>query len=301
MVDYQRIDLGPNRWMAAGGQAFLYVNAQRRSVAVILAPVRDVIFERSVFCENPRRTAAGTALVIAGFLAIALLSPTGPLAGLLPLAGIAALQVPAAIQRYLRRGQFMLEYSLGAFGGTSGIPFTRAESDRPEFGEFVQHVESCSKAASKKPRKAHRFFLYSWAEIAVYISAMIAVLAGVAFWLPDTAGPVRGFLYSLAAVGVGLVLFQQLHLIVSGDLRSAHALLREKELDAATAILERFIERKPDHAYARELLTIAELMRCDMDVAESLIVQGDEFDPWRRSWLMRALYYKHWESRHDEH
>ncbi|MCC6486960.1 MAG: hypothetical protein IT364_05620 [Candidatus Hydrogenedentes bacterium] len=300
-MEYQRIDLGPTRWMAAGGQAFLYVNARGRSAAVILAPVRDVILERAVFCENPWRAAMRAVVVVAVFLAITLLSPAGPLAGLLPLAFFGALQIPVAIQRYRRRGQFILEYRVGAFGGTSGIRFTLAESDRPEFGEFVQHVESCSKAASKKPRKAHRFFLYSWGEIAVYISLIVAILAGFAPWLPDTAGPVRGFLYSLAAAGVALVLFQQRHQIFSGDLRRAHALLRKKELDAATAILERFLERKPAHAYARELLTIAELMRCNVDMAESLIVQGDEFDPWRRLWLMRALYYKHWESRHGEH
>lgn len=301
MVEYQRIDLGPNRWMAAGGQAFLYVSAQRRSVAVILAPVRDVILERSVFCEKPWRTLMQLVLAVLVLLCFARLSPNGLYIGLLPLAVIAGFQVPAAIQRFRRRGQFVLEYDFGTSGEPSRIPFTRAECERPEFTEFVQHVESLSRTASKKPRKAHRFYLYSWVEIAVYISLIVTILAGVALWLPDTAGSVCVFLYCLAAVGVGLVLIQQRHQIISGELRRAHACLRRKELDAATAILERFLQRKPDHTYARELLTIAELLQCNMDVAEGIIVKGDEFDPWRRSWLMRTLYYKHWESRHDEH
>lgn len=49
----ERLDLGPNRWMAAGGLAFVHVKIRRGlSVSISLEPVRDIRVGRARFFES---------------------------------------------------------------------------------------------------------------------------------------------------------------------------------------------------------------------------------------------------------
>lgn len=305
MVEYQRIDLGPNRWMAAGGQAFLHVHAKKgHSVSVTLLPIGDVAVKHSVIFENPWRDLIGVLIglfcFLPGYIIRMYEGHFSTFWGLLEVTLLALILAAVAVILYRRRGRPVLLYSRGTFERLARIDLSRADSRHPEFTEFVRYVESLSRRAHQQRWCAHDYSLHAWWTILLFVIAAIAVFTGLlpliwkGFAIPyATAG-------ALMLVGAAFLFSSERQLVGQRELRQARACLLRNEPDTAIELLRRFLERKPSHTYARELLIIAELMRCNMDVAEAVIVQGEEFDPNRLWRFMRALYYKHWESRHGE-
>jgi len=299
-MDSQRIDLGPNRWLAAGGQAFVHVSVTRgKCLGILLVPVREVRIEQAGFVENLRQQSSGLLYATAGagpFILGILAGHIDSPAAWFGLTILAAAFLGIVIRAHRNRDRYALWYGYHS----ERMLFTDLETQRSEFVQFMVRLEQTSKAASNKPREYRKYLLYNWQALAVIGAVFTGLLTAVVPWVWERGNPWHVFAASTVAILV-IFGFASHHLIFHSALRRAHAQLLDNEPDAAIATLRQFLQRKPDHPYATRLMTIAELLRGNMDVANEIIVRDDLYVPSEPWWSQRTVYFKLREFRQNDH
>jgi hypothetical protein len=309
MMETQRLDLGPNRWMAAGGLAFIYVGLWKGwMVRITAAPVRDVEFGRASFAGSPY----GPFIVIwslfllcAGFPFVPLILPMGDsdvldwgwLILLLPI-------IICAINLFRRRGQFGLYVS----GDMTDVPvrifIDRGKEETEPVRSFCEYIAALRAEAGDGKRRARTYLLFPWWASIVFAMIFMLMAGFGAYYGLKQMGLAYAEIYS---VGIATLLTaiittatQERALLFDREIRNAQSLLLRGDAEGAKEILRRVFERKPNHQYGGTLLKFADLMQCDLQRAEDVVIQQYNPRPNLPSRYHRIMDYKIWESRHGD-
>lgn len=305
----QRLDLGPDRWMAAGGLAFIYVRLWKGwLLRLTAAPVRDVEFGRASFAGSPYGPFIVTWLLLflcAGFPFVPLILPMGDsdvfdwgwLILLLPI-------VICAMNLVRRRGQFGLYASGDAFELPARIFIDRGKEETEPVRAFCEYIAALRAEAGDGKRRSRTYLLFPWwASIVFAMIFMLMAGIGAYYGLKQ-----MDLAYvELYAVGIAILLTAiitsatpERALLFDREIRNAQSLLLRGDAEGAKEILRRVFERKPNHKYGGTLLKFADLMQCDLNLAEDIVIQQCNPRPDLPSRYHRIMDYKLWESRHDD-
>jgi len=171
-----------------------------------------------------------------------------------------------------------------------------SQTQRPEFAEFVERLEILSPQASNKRRTPREYSLNAWWMTLLFIAGSIVLFTVLVPYFLKPADPFLSLAIALAVASVALLFSNERNLLLHPELRTAHSLLLVCEPEAALKTLQPFLQRKPNHPYAMKLMTIAEVLNGNMDVAEEIVVEGDAFAPDRPPDPIEFVDFKDWES-----
>jgi len=318
-MDAQRLDLSPNRWMAAGGLAFIHVRVWKGWMALITAaPVRDAIVGRAEYYDLPRRPGidswTGRILLFIALLivlfpdAIVMLwrlfvGTDAPQNWTLKIILLAAVIV-ILLARIWRRGTLGIFLSDEPLDFLNRAYFNATQAKDPKILAFRDYLMALKAEAGDGKRKARTYILLPrW--VSIVSAAMFMLLIGVAVRYrlavngvnhPEIYGALAAFLVS----GIILLLSPKLSELFNGVLRRAHSCLLAGDAEGAANIVQPILDTNPKHRYANRLLTLARLMQCDLERTEALVIKRRTPGPYDPSLYHRIMDYKLWESRHAD-
>lgn len=303
-MDVQRLDLGPNRWLAAGGLAFIHVRLWKGwLLRITAAPVRDFTLTRSFFFSEPLWL--GPAFIGISILACIdsldfLFGGDGNLPDLLFLGLLLLCGAIMALRLFLRRGNASYYFDDRYVGTLGAIDFSDEESGKPEFSAFTNHLESLKAAADDGLRRSRFFSIAPWWSGLAFAPMAILPITG----LMMLAFKFLPWPYAIGiASGVSLLAYclsSGPSLLVHAKLRQAQRYLLRGDVENAMAPLKVFLTARPTHRHGTRLLTITELMRCNLDLAEDLVIENSTPGLYQPSRMRRIMDYKLWEDRHGD-
>lgn len=308
-MESQRFDLDPHRWMAAGGLAFIYVRSRRGwFTRITAAPVRDVKYGRASFSGAPY----GSFIVVWTLLLVCSGIPFMPMLKLMGNGDdiewgwliLVAPPVLVGLNLLYRRGQFGLYVAPNVSEIPVRIFIDRGQEESDSVREFCEFVSDLRMEAGDGMRRARTYLVLPWWASIVFATAFMLVVGfGTYYSLKQT-----GLAYAEAySVGIAMLLTSiittatpERALLFDGDIRNAQSRLLGGDAEGAKEILRRVFERKPGHKYGRKLLKFADLMQCDLKLAEDLVIQQYNPRPGLPSRYHRIIDTRLWGSRHDD-
>jgi hypothetical protein len=313
-MDTQRLDLAPNRWMAAGGLAFIHVRVWKGWIAQITAaPIRDVIVGRATFFGLPHRP-TGNAWLAAIVLLSVLLFPDMLWALAVGVDGfnhwfpgviVIAIAVAFILGRLGRRTRLGIFLSESQFDYVDRIYFNRTQEKDLGILAFCDNLVSLKAEAGDGKRSARTYLVFPWwmsivfALVALLISGSILYVGIRSLGITDPVPYV--IVGDIVIWSLILGVAPERCLLFSKELRRAHSCLLAADPQGAEAMVQPILDAKPKHRYANHLLTLARLMRGDLERAEEIVIKHRTPGPCEPSRYHRIMDYKLWESRHEHH
>ncbi len=313
-MDVQRLDLSPNRWMAAGGLAFINVRVWKGWLAQIsVAPVRDVIVGRATLFGLPHRPCTNAwlaAIVLIGVLCFPeiVFWLFGSVKGKVDwTAGIIVVSVPVAIllSRVWRRGKLGIFLSDEQPDFLNRTYFSDTQANNPDVLTFCDHLTALKADVGDGKRMARTYILLP-RSVSIVFAVMFTLLVGIAMHYrlavngvnhPEMYGALAAFLVS----GIILLLSPRLSEVFNGDLHRAHSCLLAGDAESAANIHQSILDAKPKLRYANYLMTVTRLMQGDLECAEDIVIVYRTSGLYKPSLYHRIMDYNLWESRHGDH
>jgi hypothetical protein len=318
-MESQRLELGPNRWVAAGGLAFIHVRVWKGwMVQVSAAPVRDMVVGGSTLLGIPLRPV--TTAWLAPIVLVVLLFPdvllwllfggdrfdevwTPGIVGLLLAPGI-------LLGWILWRGRPGIFHSADHFflpnriGPSIRIYLNKRQMNDTKLIKFCDHLTELKVAAGDERRKARTYILFPWwASIVFALLLVLWIGLAVHFGFEHTESD-RLEVYAMAAAAAFCVLVfavtPERNLLFDRDIRRALNCLLDGDAHMAAGILEPILDTRPEHVMASRLITITRLMQCDLQLAEDLVIPRNGRLTSLPSRYHRIMDTKLWETRHDD-
>ncbi len=301
----ERLDIGPKEWIAAEGEALLQVNVRRGlSVSISLEPVRDVRISRAKFIEGYWEPISFLFLLLWGGYGYTRHISTGevnPFLGTVFLVSAFALYGVVVAMAYRRKDRVTLRFGRGGNPRSDCLDIPDNLVNESETVAFLERLARLSSAAPDQRRERRRYSIDPWWGTLTALLVAMAAIVALILWLIDAAQPVHAVLLALT-IGAGLLLASaERSLLFHRPLRRAQSLLLYDEVDSAERILKEFLIHRPTHARGNYLMTVAELLRGDMQLAQELVIQDPVPGICHNYFISRFQDYHLWGSRHADH
>ncbi len=299
-----RLDLGPHRWMAAGGLAFIHVRlCEGRALWVTAAPVRDFSVTWSVFSQKILWLGPSLILLLLflGYSAWGIYAGQSGQHRDLALIAYAILAIAFACYRLVRRlGKATFHFGNTFLDESARLHFPRRTSRKPEFVAFTEFLKQLKRGAGDGLRGPQIFTLSApWFGFLVAQSVVLLVgsVALVYFW-----ADYRLAIAVLCLIATGATAYSAIRdsIFVSRELREVRSRVLQGDVDGGIALLKPYLAANPTDNYATELMVIADLMRCNLRLAEDLVIQHRTPGAYKTSRYHRIMDRNLWGTRRDD-